>query len=76
MPIRIPGENENPVIPDDRIDFIQDFTQRALRLKPDKWARMMISDEARTFITSFVDRAHPGVSTRTLSLPFLSSRSE
>lgn len=53
--------SEIPVIVDDRLDFIQDFTLKALRIKPDKWARMQISDEQRTFITSFVERGLPQV---------------
>jgi hypothetical protein len=34
------GESSDP-----RLDFIQDFTLKSLRLKPDKWARMVVSDE-------------------------------
>ena len=30
-----------------------------LRLKPDKWARMVVSDEQRTFISAFIDRNYP-----------------
>ena len=51
------GESSEP-----RLDFIQDFTLKSLRLKPDKWARMVVSDEQRTFIMSFVERALPQVS--------------
>ena len=61
MVIRIPGESETPVVADDRMDFIQDFTLKALRVKPDKWVRMMISDEQRTFLTTFLDRPYPAV---------------
>ena len=39
-----------------RIDFIAEFTLKSLRLKPDKWARMTVSDEQRSFITSFIER--------------------
>ena len=46
---------------DDRLDFLRDFILRALRLKPDKWDRMFISDEQRTHITAFVERGHPQV---------------
>ncbi len=48
------GESSDP-----RYDFLQDFTLRSLRLKPDKWARMLVSDEQRNFITNFVERGHP-----------------
>ena len=30
-----------------------------MRLKPDKWSRMVVSDEQRTFIQNFIDRAYP-----------------
>ena len=46
---------------DPRLDFLQDFTLKSLRLKPDKWARMVVSDEQRTFISNFVDRPSPQV---------------
>jgi dynein heavy chain len=48
------GESSEP-----RVDFIQDFTLKSLRLKPDKWARMMVSDEQRTFIMGFIERPLP-----------------
>ena len=46
---------------DDRMDFLRDFILRALRLKPDKWDRMLISDEQRHYIVSFIERGHPQV---------------
>ena len=39
-----------------RIDFIQDYTLKSLRLKYDKWARMMVSDEQRSYIIRFIDQ--------------------
>ena len=30
-------------------------------MKPDKWARMVVSDEQRNFINNFVDRGAPQV---------------
>ena len=49
------------LISDPRLDFIQDFTLKALRLKPDKWARMTISDEQRSYVTHFIERPQPQV---------------
>ncbi len=49
------------LLSDPRLDFIQDFTLKALRLKPDKWARMTISDEQRNYVTHFVERPYPQV---------------
>ena len=39
-----------------RMEFIADYTLKTLRLKPDKWARMIVSDEQRNFILSFLDK--------------------
>ena len=48
-------------IKDPRLDFIQDYTLRSLRLKPDKWARMVVSNEQMNFITSFIENGYPQV---------------
>ena len=45
-------DGEVPVASDERLDFLRDFILKALRLKPDKWDRMFISDEQRSFITN------------------------
>ena len=65
------------LISDPRLDFIQDFTLKALRLKPDKWARMTISDEQRSYVTHFIERPQPqvkllGQDSPTLKLYYLS----
>ena len=41
---------------DPRMEFIADFTCKSLRLKPDKWSRMILSDEVRIFISKFFDK--------------------
>ena len=46
---------------DPRMDFLQEFTLKSLRLKPDKWARMVVSDEQRDFINNFIERRAPQV---------------
>ncbi len=56
------GESSDP-----RYDFLQDFTLKSLRLKPDKWSRMIVSDEQRNFITNFVERPNPQVHHYTLT---------
>ena len=45
--------------PDKRLEFLQDYTLKSLRLKPDKWNKLLISDEQRNFIMSFLDQAEP-----------------
>ena len=41
---------------DPRMEFIADFTCKSLRLKSDKWSRMILSDEVRIFISKFFDK--------------------
>ena len=45
------GESVEP-----RVDFIADYTLKSLRLKPDKWQRMFISDEQRTYVMQFIEK--------------------
>ena len=44
------------------LDFLQKFTLGSMRLKQDKWHRLIISDEMRNYITNFVERPTPQVS--------------
>ena len=46
---------------DPRLEFLADFTLKSLRLKSDKWARLLISDEQRTFLSRFIDHTVPQV---------------
>ena len=39
-----------------RIIFIRDYTLKSLRLKQDKWNKLIISDEQRSTISSFVEK--------------------
>ena len=41
-------------ITDSRVDFIKEFCLRSLRVKSEKWDRLMISDEQRSYIMGFV----------------------
>ena len=41
------------------MDFLSSYTCRALRLKEDKWSRMMVSDEQRTYLSTFMDNSWP-----------------
>ena len=52
-------DGEAPSTADERIDFIRELTLKSLRVKPDKWDRMYISDEQRHFIHSFVEGNKP-----------------
>ena len=48
-------------ITDHRLDFIKECCCRSLRVKTEKWDRLLISDEQRTFIMGFVERDMPQV---------------
>ena len=43
-----------PVLP--RLAFIEDYTLKSLRLKNEKWNKLIISDDQRGFLHSFVDQ--------------------
>ena len=48
-------------ITDPRVDIIREFCLRSLRVKSEKWDRLMISDEQRSHIMCFVERHTPQV---------------
>ena len=48
-------------ITDPRVDIIKEFCLRSLRVKSEKWDRLMISDEQRSYIMGFVERQTPQV---------------
>ena len=39
-----------------RLDFIQDYTLKSLRLKQDKWNKLVLSDGQREYILSFIEK--------------------
>ena len=47
--------NSSPIHPI-RLAFIEDYTLKSLRLKPEKWNKLVISDDQRGFLHSFVDQ--------------------
>ena len=58
-------------VKDPRLDFLQDYTLRSLRLKPDKWQRMIVSNEQMAFITGFVENGYPQVSLQYLTMFYI-----
>ena len=40
-----------------RAKFIEEFTLRSMRLKQEKWAKLVISDEQRRHLESFLDQS-------------------
>lgn len=43
---------------DRRIEFLGTFVQKTLKLKPEKWTRMMASEEHKNVITKFLERPY------------------
>ena len=43
------------------MQFIQDYTLKSMRLKPEKWAKLVISDEQRRHLENFVYKDLPQV---------------
>ena len=39
-----------------RMDFVQDYTLKSLRLKQDKWNKLVVADSQREYIISFIER--------------------
>ena len=39
-----------------RLAFIEDYTIKSMRLKSEKWNKLIISDDQRGFLHSFVDQ--------------------
>ena len=60
--------SEGTVRGDPRLEFLSEYSLRSLRLKPDKWARMMVSDEQRSFVQKFIDSWTPQVCKQKISL--------
>ena len=42
-----------------RVQFIQDYTLKSMRLKPEKWVKLVISDEQRRHLENFVYKGCP-----------------
>lgn len=41
--------------PDHRLDFMGSFIQKTLKLKPEKWQRLLTFEEQKTIIKDFLD---------------------
>ena len=44
-----------------RTKFVEEFTLRSMRLKPEKWAKLVISDEQRRHLEAFLDTDNPKI---------------
>lgn len=44
---------------DNRLDYLGNFVQKTLKLKPEKWSRMMTTEENKAMIKKFLERPQP-----------------
>lgn len=44
---------------DNRIDFLGNYVQKTLKLKPEKWTRMLAGEENKAVVKKFLERPHP-----------------
>ena len=52
-----------------RVQFIQDYTLKSMRLKPEKWAKLVISDEQRRHLGMLLNK----ITTFTLETNFFTT---
>lgn len=50
---------EGPATVDTRLDFLGNFVQKTLKLKPEKWTRMTGADEHKAVVMKFLERPNP-----------------
>ncbi|KAG8321110.1 hypothetical protein J6590_052486 [Homalodisca vitripennis] len=43
-------------VPDTRLDFLGNFVQKTLKLKPEKWARLLATEELKVVVLEFLDK--------------------
>lgn len=48
-----------PVVVDNRIDFLGTFVQKTLKLKSEKWTRLMTTEEYKALVIKFLERPFP-----------------
>lgn len=55
-----PAEMAAPEGPTDfRLDYIGAFVQKSLKLKPEKWGRLLLTEEYRNAVLDFLDNPLP-----------------
>lgn len=47
--------------PDTRLEYLGSYVQKTLKLKPEKWLRLITVDEHKAVLKEFLDRNHPEV---------------
>ena len=51
------AEEEQKDAVDVRIEFLQDYALKTMKLKPDKWAKMMSQEETIVILMEFLEKA-------------------
>lgn len=46
---------------DSRLDVLGNYVQKTLKLKPEKWSRMISTEEHKAQVKMFLDKPHPPV---------------
>lgn len=46
---------------DRRMDFLGTYVQKSLKLKPEKWSRMMVTEDYKGMVMKFLERPSPFV---------------
>ena len=41
------------------MEFLKDYTLSSMKLKKEKWKKIIVSDEQREYITNFIESDHP-----------------
>lgn len=41
------------------MEFLGNFVQKTLKLKPEKWSRMMVTEENKSVVMKFLERPFP-----------------
>lgn len=54
------AEMTTPDAPSDfRLEYIGSFVQKSLKLKPEKWGRLLLTEEYRNVVLDFLDKPLP-----------------
>lgn len=45
--------------PDPRLEFLGNYIQKSMKLKPEKWGRLLGTEELRKLVFAFLDNQEP-----------------
>lgn len=47
--------------PDPRLDFLGGYVQKTMKLKPEKWSRLLATEDLKAHLMEFLDNPDPPV---------------